>query len=68
MTLSYIRAYQDSTDEYYNSELAFNMVEDAKLNRNVVACALLESSFRKEIDEKYSDIQLLPNIFEEEEC
>ena len=25
-------------------------------------------SLQKEIDEKYSDIQLLPNIFEEEEC
>lgn len=58
MTISLIRAYQDSTDEFYNGEMGYNLSEDAKLDRNVVFKALLDCPFRKEIDEKYGS-QLL---------
>ena len=58
ITISCIRAYQDSTDEYFNNEYVYNGAEEARLDRNVVFNALLASPFRKDIDEKYGS-QLL---------
>ena len=58
ITISCIRAYQDSTDEYFNNEYVYNGAEEARLDRNVVFNALLASTFRKDIDEKYGS-QLL---------
>lgn len=61
LALAMIRAYLDSSDEYYNGEMQEVMQKEAAINYNDFYSALLNSPFNKEIDKEFGK-QLLVKL------
>lgn len=58
-TLAFIRCYQDCTDAFYQEEMQYTQARSAMTDISPVYDALLESSFRKEIDTRFGEQFLL---------
>lgn len=55
LTISMIRAYLDSSDEYYNNEMAEGMQKETTINYNDFYKALLNSPFSNDINKEFGN-------------
>lgn len=59
LAIAMIRAYLDSSDEYYNGEMQDGMQKEAALNYNDFYEALLNSPFKEDINKEFGKQYLL---------
>lgn len=52
-TVAFIRCYQDCTDKFYQEEMQYTQSQSAMIDVSPIYDALLESTYREEIDARY---------------